>query len=149
MPIMAWKAASASAHCPNSFHDDSCFGACGNAKAVDETGDCPIASLDPSAITILEACPAACKLGRARFLISGIEGSASVDQLSSGRMILGEASGDRPIEFSAFGVDPERRGEIFREHYEVICRPHSTSFEPIHWSAVEMRGADLIPKPTT
>ena len=75
--------------------------------------------------------------------------SASVDQLSTGRLILGVASGDRPVEFSAFGVDPERRGEIFREHYEVIRRAHSTSFEPIHWSTGEMQGADLIPKPTT
>ena len=46
--------------------------------------------------------------------------SASVDQLSAGRLILGVASGDRPVEFLAFGVDPERRGELFREHYEVI-----------------------------
>lgn len=53
--------------------------------------------------------------------------SASVDQLSAGRLILGVASGDRPVEFSAFGVDAERRGEIFREHYEVIRRAHSTS----------------------
>lgn len=53
------------------------------------------------------------------------------------------------MEFSAFGVDPEKRGEIFREHYEVIRCAHSTSFEPIHWSTGEMQGADLIPKPTT
>ncbi|MBU0822719.1 MULTISPECIES: LLM class oxidoreductase [Pseudomonas] len=75
--------------------------------------------------------------------------SASVDQLSAGRLILGVASGDRPVEFSAFDVDPERRGEIFREHYEVIRRAHSTSFEPIRWSGGELQGADLIPKPTT
>ena len=75
--------------------------------------------------------------------------SASVDQLSGGRLILGVASGDRPVEFPAFYVDPERRGEIFREHYEVIRRAHSTSFEPIRWSGGELRGADLIPKPTT
>lgn len=75
--------------------------------------------------------------------------SASVDQLSAGRLILGVASGDRPVEFSAFDVDPERRGEVFREHYEVIRRAYSTSFEPIRWSSGELRGADLIPKPTT
>lgn len=75
--------------------------------------------------------------------------SASVDQLSAGRLILGVASGDRPVELSAFDVDPERRGEVFREHYEVIRRAYSTSFEPIRWSGGELRGADLIPKPTT
>ncbi|WP_230485406.1 LLM class flavin-dependent oxidoreductase [Stutzerimonas stutzeri] len=75
--------------------------------------------------------------------------SASVDQLSAGRLILGVASGDHPVEFSAFDVDPERRGEVFREHYEVIRRAYSTSFEPIRWSSGELRGADLIPKPTT
>lgn len=50
---------------------------------------------------------------------------------------------------SAFDVDPERHGEIFREHYEVIRRAHSTRFEPIQWSGGELRGADLVPKPTT
>ncbi|MBW4818404.1 LLM class flavin-dependent oxidoreductase [Rhodococcus qingshengii] len=37
--------------------------------------------------------------------------AASVDQLSNGRLLLGVASGDRPIEFPAFDIDPDKRGE--------------------------------------
>ncbi|WP_255488001.1 MULTISPECIES: LLM class flavin-dependent oxidoreductase [Brucella] len=35
--------------------------------------------------------------------------SASVDQLTGGRFVLGVASGDRPVEFPAFGVDWHQR----------------------------------------
>ncbi len=41
--------------------------------------------------------------------------AASVDQLSNGRLLLGVASGDRPVEFPAFNIDPEKRGKVFRE----------------------------------
>ena len=33
--------------------------------------------------------------------------AASVDQLTGGRLVLGVASGDRPVEFPAFGVDAD------------------------------------------
>src|SRR5262249_45989949 len=39
--------------------------------------------------------------------------TASIDQLSDGRLVVGVASGDRPEEFPAFGVDPELRGDLF------------------------------------
>lgn len=41
--------------------------------------------------------------------------AASVDRPSSGRLVLGIASGDRPIEFPAFDVDFDTRGDTFRE----------------------------------
>lgn len=75
--------------------------------------------------------------------------AASVDQLSHGRLLLGVASGDRPVEFPAFNIDPERRGEIFRERVEVIRWVQRTSFAHVRWSDGELIGADLIPKPTT
>ncbi|WP_011295693.1 LLM class oxidoreductase [Cupriavidus necator] len=75
--------------------------------------------------------------------------AASVDQLSNGRLLLGVASGDRPVEFPAFNIDPEKRGEIFRERVEVIRRVQHTSFEHVSWSDGELIGADLVPKPTT
>ncbi|MDZ4872255.1 MAG: Alkanal monooxygenase alpha chain [Chroococcidiopsis cubana SAG 39.79] len=31
--------------------------------------------------------------------------AASIDQLSGGRLVLGVASGDRPVEFPAYGID--------------------------------------------
>ncbi|EOT7488858.1 MULTISPECIES: LLM class oxidoreductase [Pseudomonas] len=75
--------------------------------------------------------------------------AASVDQLSKGRLLLGVASGDRPVEFPAFNVDPEKRGERFREYCEVIRQVHGRHFAPLHWSEGELLGADVIPKPTT
>jgi luciferase-type oxidoreductase len=46
--------------------------------------------------------------------------SASVDRLSNTRLVLGIASGDRPVEFPAFGVDFEQRSALFRENLRVI-----------------------------
>ena len=75
--------------------------------------------------------------------------AASIDQLSGGRLLLGVASGDRPVEFPAFSIDPEKRGETFQENFNVIRQAHRTHFEPIRWSGGELVGADLVPKPTT
>ncbi|CCA90743.1 TIGR03571 family LLM class oxidoreductase [Novosphingobium sp. PP1Y] len=41
--------------------------------------------------------------------------AASVDVLSGGRLILGVASGDRPVEYPLLGIDFETRGERFRD----------------------------------
>jgi luciferase-type oxidoreductase len=74
--------------------------------------------------------------------------AASVDQLTGGRLVLGVASGDRPIEFPAFGVDIERRGPLFREHFEVIRRVLEGEFPKLKSSAGVLTGAaDLVPKP--
>ncbi|MGX2992829.1 LLM class oxidoreductase [Streptomyces sp. JNUCC 64] len=41
--------------------------------------------------------------------------AASVDHLSGGRLVLGAASGDRPVEFPAYGLDHGERGARYRE----------------------------------
>src|SRR5690242_8082914 len=41
--------------------------------------------------------------------------AASVDRLTGGRLVLGVASGDRPSEFPAFGIDWQRRDVLFRD----------------------------------
>ncbi|MQS34131.1 LLM class oxidoreductase [Streptomyces katsurahamanus] len=41
--------------------------------------------------------------------------AASVDHLAGGRLVLGAASGDRPIEFPAYGLDHGTRGARYRE----------------------------------
>lgn len=46
--------------------------------------------------------------------------AATIDQLSDGRLILGVASGDRPAEYPAMGVDFEERGDIFRDAFTYI-----------------------------
>jgi luciferase-type oxidoreductase len=74
--------------------------------------------------------------------------AASVDQLSRGRLVLGVASGDRPVEFPAFGVDIERRANQFREDFEAIRRVLETEFPVLKTSRGVLTGAaDLVPKP--
>jgi luciferase-type oxidoreductase len=46
--------------------------------------------------------------------------AASIDVLTSGRMLLGLSSGDRPVEYPAFGRDFETRGEAFRRGVGVV-----------------------------
>ena len=74
--------------------------------------------------------------------------AASVDQLSGGRFLLGVASGDRPVEFPAFGVPFEKRDALFRENLRVLRRVLEEDFPDIHSHYGSMTGeADLIPKP--
>lgn len=75
--------------------------------------------------------------------------AASVDQLSDGRLVMGIASGDRPIEFPAFGVDLESRGHVFQEYLEVFRKVQTHEFPEVNWSGGHIRNADMIPKPTT
>ncbi|MEV4893203.1 LLM class oxidoreductase [Nonomuraea sp. NPDC055795] len=63
--------------------------------------------------------------------------AASIDHLSGGRLVLGAASGDRPSEFPAYGVDYEGRGLRFREAvnaFRDLLRPSAS-------------GVELLPKP--
>jgi luciferase-type oxidoreductase len=41
--------------------------------------------------------------------------AASLDRLSGGRLVLGAATGDRPVEFPAYGIDYDTRDRRFRE----------------------------------
>ncbi|MBP2267337.1 luciferase-type oxidoreductase [Pseudarthrobacter sp. PvP004] len=56
--------------------------------------------------------------------------AASIDQLSGGRLILGVASGDRPIEYPAFDADFESRGERFRSSVDTIRTAWRDSSDP-------------------
>ena len=73
--------------------------------------------------------------------------AASVDNLSGGRLVLGIASGDRAIEFPAFGLEIEQRGDVFRESLAYFNRLLEERFPHIQSPLGEMKGADLIPKP--
>jgi luciferase-type oxidoreductase len=74
--------------------------------------------------------------------------SASIDRLSGGRLVLGVATGDRPVEFPAFGVEFERRSELFRENLRVLQTVLYASFPTIKSSYGVLYGAaDLVPKP--
>ena len=82
-----------------------------------------------------------------RHPIHTAKAAASVDQLSHGHLLLGVASGDRPVEFPAFGVDFETRGQAFREKLELLKLCWSQYFPQVDSSFGYMAGADVIPKP--
>jgi luciferase-type oxidoreductase len=82
-----------------------------------------------------------------RHPIHTAKAAASVDRLSGARLVLGVASGDRPVEFPAFDVDPEERGKRFREHLLALRRFFSESFPHVQGSFGELNGADVVPKP--
>jgi len=72
--------------------------------------------------------------------------AASVDQLSNGRLVLGVASGDRPVEYSVYEVPFEARDQSFRETLEMI---KAISHRPQNWDnqlAVHARKVDMLPK---
>jgi len=72
--------------------------------------------------------------------------ATSVDQLSNGRLILGVASGDRPVEYSVYDVPFESRDQSFRDTFALI---QATSHKPENWNnqqSVQSRKVDLLPK---
>jgi len=74
--------------------------------------------------------------------------AASVDQLTRGRLVMGVASGDRPVEFPAFGVDFEERSALFRENLLVMRKALAEEFPTLESRYGVMFGkADLIAKP--
>lgn len=75
--------------------------------------------------------------------------AASVDQLTGGRLVLGVASGDRPVEFPAFGLDAEARGERFRESFALLRLMLEERFPDIDSPLGSVHDVDLLPKPVT
>lgn len=75
--------------------------------------------------------------------------AATIDQLSEGRLIMGIASGDRPDEYPAMGIEFDSRGERFRENFTYI-RKAQENFPKLtteHYG--NLKGAiDILPKPT-
>lgn len=75
--------------------------------------------------------------------------AATLDRLSNGRFVLGVASGDRPVEYPAYGRDANLRSELFRDAFDYVEALLTERF-PVHASAHYGRllgGGDLVPKP--
>ena len=75
--------------------------------------------------------------------------SSSLDHLSGNRLILGVGSGDRAIEFPAFGVPFETRGDRFKQVLEEFRQISQTTFPKIDSTLTSMAGTDLLPKPVS
>lgn len=73
--------------------------------------------------------------------------AASIDQLSNGRLLLGVASGDRVIEFPAFDVDFESRGQSFRDNLQILKAVWKKQYPTIESQYGILSGADVVPKP--
>lgn len=75
--------------------------------------------------------------------------AASIDRLTDSRLVLGVATGDRPVEYPAFGVDQEQRSALFRENLRVIVTALYEESPVFQSPYGAMFGtADLVPKPT-
>ncbi|WP_237163186.1 LLM class oxidoreductase [Paenibacillus sp. BIHB 4019] len=73
--------------------------------------------------------------------------AASIDVLSGGRLVLGIASGDRPAEFPAYGLDADHRDVRFRETVAFFRELIHQSSPEIQSSLGRMGGLELLPKP--
>lgn len=73
--------------------------------------------------------------------------AASVDRLSGGRLILGLASGDRPVEYPLLGLDFERRGETFRQSLAYMRDAWKDGGLPLGDGRIAPE-LDLLPKPS-
>lgn len=73
--------------------------------------------------------------------------AASVDQLSDGRLLLGVASGDRPVEYPALDIPFAERGKRFRQSFHYIRKmgDMAPTFENQYGSV--NGGIDMLPKP--
>lgn len=72
--------------------------------------------------------------------------AASVDALSGGRLILGVASGDRPIEYPLLGLDFDSRGERFREAVAYLRAAWAPGGLPVG-DGKRAPALDLLPRP--
>ncbi|TDV50250.1 luciferase-type oxidoreductase [Pseudomonas graminis] len=75
--------------------------------------------------------------------------ATSVDQLLGGRFILGVATGDRPTEYPAFGIDFDSRAARFRDAFALIRTVTEQSWPRRSTEFYgQLDGAiDLVPKP--
>lgn len=75
--------------------------------------------------------------------------AATIDRLSGGRLILGVASGDRPDEYPAMGIDFNRRGERFREAFAYL-RAAQQDFPELNtdYFGTLAGNVDVLPKAT-
>ena len=82
-----------------------------------------------------------------RHPVHTVKAMNSLQLLSKARLLLGVASGDRPIEYPAFNQDVQNRSELFRDSFAYIKALQSDfpQFASKHYGAIK-GGIDLLPK---
>ncbi|MGG0550365.1 TIGR03571 family LLM class oxidoreductase [Priestia megaterium] len=77
--------------------------------------------------------------------------ATSIDKLFPDRLIMGVASGDRKKDFTALGVEREKRGEQFKQNFDFLNRLLKEEQPTIESKSGIMDGSSmrLIPKPVT
>lgn len=73
--------------------------------------------------------------------------ATTIDHLSGGRLVLGIASGDRPVEFPAYGLDMDERGERFAETVAYFRQLTAPGHSVINSRLGTISGAHFLPKP--
>jgi len=75
--------------------------------------------------------------------------AASIDRLSGGRLVMGIASGDRPLEFPAWGLQRSQRGERFSQavsYFRQLLHPGQLA---IRSPLGEIDAASFLPQPVS
>ncbi|MGU3575623.1 LLM class oxidoreductase [Brucellaceae bacterium C25G] len=73
--------------------------------------------------------------------------ATTIDNLSGGRLVMGIASGDRPVEFPAYGIDFDKRGDRFSETVSWFRQLAAESKSSINGSLGSINGVNFLPKP--
>src|SRR5699024_3961318 len=61
-------------------------------------------------------------------------------------LLFGAATGDRPIEFTAYRKDRAERGELFRESFHVMKEVWNKPYPEVTTERVKLRGAEFMPE---
>ena len=75
--------------------------------------------------------------------------ASTIDQLSGGRLVMGIASGDRPVEFPAYGLEHSERGERFADAVDYFRQLLQGTQTNIASSLGNLSAAQLLPRPAT
>lgn len=73
--------------------------------------------------------------------------AATIDQLSGGRLVMGIASGDRPVEFPAYGIEHAERAERFADTVSYVRELMQPGMLNINSPLGRAQGVELLPKP--
>lgn len=77
--------------------------------------------------------------------------AASIDQLFPDRLVMGVASGDRKKDFTALGVEREKRGDLFKQNFDFLNELLNEDFPTIDSNVGFIDGSSmkLIPSPVS